>query len=141
LANLGEIMFTDGKISIPTYNPSVSPERQKVINEILSLFRNEPNNPPTEKSIYEKYQNSKEIVRYLIQEDIIIKLDDGILMDKKIFNRMKEQIVSFLRENKSIELNEVRNILGMSRKYMIPFLERLDKEGITVRKENKRYLR
>ncbi|MFW6134545.1 MAG: selenocysteine-specific translation elongation factor, partial [Elusimicrobiota bacterium] len=39
LANLGEIIFTDGKISIPTYNPFVSPERQKVINEILSLFR------------------------------------------------------------------------------------------------------
>jgi selenocysteine-specific elongation factor len=141
LYSSGKIKFADGKLSIPDYNPSISTERQKMIDGILSLFRNNPNNPPTEKFIYEQYQNSQEIIRYLIKEDIIVKLDDGILMDKKIFNRMKEQIVSFLKENKSMVINEARNILGMSRKYMIPFLERLDKDGITVRKENKRYLK
>jgi selenocysteine-specific elongation factor len=140
LTNTGRIKFADGKLSIPDYNPSISPERQAMINKILDLFRNNPNTPPTEKFIYEEYRNSQEIIRYLIKEDILIKLDDGILMDKKIFNRMKEQIVNFLKENKSMAINEARNILGMSRKYIIPFLERLDKEGITVRKENKRYL-
>lgn len=141
LYSSGKIKFADGKLSIPDYNPSISTERQKMIDGILSLFRNNPNNPPTEKFIYEQFQNSQEIIRYLIKEDIIVKLDDGILMDKKIFNRMKEQIVSFLKENKSMAINEARNILGISRKYMIPFLERLDKDGITVRKENKRYLK
>jgi len=140
MVDTGRIKFADGEISIPDYNPSISPERQEMINKILDLFRNNPNNPPTEKFIYEEYQNSQEIIRYLIKEDILIKLDDGILMNKKIYNRMKEQIVSFLKENKSIAINEARNILGMSRKYIIPFLEKLDKEGITVRKENKRFL-
>jgi selenocysteine-specific elongation factor len=140
LANLDKIMFTDGKISIPDYSPSISPERQKVINSILELFRDNPKNPPTEKIIYEQYQNSQEIIRYLIKDDIIVKLDEGILMDKKMFNESKEQIVSFIKGSSSITINEARDILGMSRKYIIPFLERLDKEGITVRKENKRYL-
>jgi len=141
LANSGKIKFTDGEVYIPDYNPSISQEKLKTINEILNLLRNNPTNPPTERSIYEKYQKSRDIVRYLIKEGIIIKLDDGILMDKKVFNNMKEQVISYLKENKSITINEVRNILGMSRKYIIPFLERIDSEGITIRKENKRYLK
>ncbi|MGE4413348.1 MAG: SelB C-terminal domain-containing protein, partial [Candidatus Caldatribacteriota bacterium] len=61
--------------------------------------------------------------------------------EKENFQRMKEQIVEYLKVHKSITLEEVRNILGMSRKYMIPFLERLDQEGITIRQENKRFLK
>jgi len=141
LAQEGEIVFQKGKISLPSYRPAISVQKQEMINNILRLLKNNPTNPPTEKFLSETYPGSQEVVKYLLQEDLIVKLTDGILMEKENFQRMKEQIVEYLKVHKSITLEEVRNILGMSRKYMIPFLERLDQEGITIRQENKRFLK
>jgi selenocysteine-specific elongation factor len=38
----------------------------------------------------------------------------------------------------SFAITEAKEVLGITRKYMIPFLERLDKEGYTVRMNEKR---
>jgi selenocysteine-specific elongation factor len=141
LAKEGKIVFQEGRISIPSYQPAISAQKQEMINNILRLLKDNPTNPPTEKYLSETYPGSQEVVKYLLQEDLIVKLADGILMEKENFQGRKEQIVDYLKVNKSITLEEVRNILGMSRKYMIPFLERLDEEGITIRKENKRFLK
>jgi selenocysteine-specific elongation factor len=45
-----------------------------------------------------------------------------------------------LRKNtgQSFTITEAKEILGISRKYMIPLLERLDKEAWTVRMNEKR---
>jgi len=141
LAQEGKIVFQEGKISLPSYQPTISVQKQEMIDRILWSLKNNPTNPPTEKFFSETYQGSQEIVKYLLQEKLIVKLADGILMEKENFQGMKEQIVEYLKVHKSITLEEVRNILGMSRKYMIPFLERLDQEGITIRQENKRFLK
>ena len=49
-------------------------------------------------------------------------------------------IVAFLRENNSGTASELRELLGTSRRVIIPFLERLDRDGVTRRVADKRVL-
>ena len=141
LVEAGKLGFEKGKIFDPSYQPSISSRNQALIDRILILFKDNPTNPPTEKLLSEKFPDSKEVVRYLLQEKLIVKLDEGILLDQQSFERMKERVMAYLKANQTISIEQARGLIGMSRKYLIPFLERMDQEGITIRKENQRILK
>jgi len=53
---------------------------------------------------------------------------------------MKNKLIDFLKINGFISISQVRDLLGISRKYIIPLLNKMDQEKITQRKENNRIL-
>ncbi len=53
---------------------------------------------------------------------------------------MREAVVAFLRKNNSAGASELRELLGTSRRVIIPFLERLDRDSVTRRIGDKRVL-
>jgi len=54
---------------------------------------------------------------------------------------MKNKLVDFLKLNGFISIAQVRTLLGLSRKYIIPLLTRMDEENITQRQGNNRVLK
>lgn len=74
--------------------------------------------------------------KFLEDTTKIVSLDGQFYWHGEIFN----EAVAKLKENTEIEfeVGEAKDILELTRKYMIPFLETLDRMGFTVRKENKR---
>lgn len=77
-----------------------------------------------------------DIKKFLEEEGIIVPLNDDFYWHGEIFH----EAVKKLTEQTGSEFNvgEAKDILDLSRKYIIPFLERLDKKGFTIRVENKR---
>ena len=53
---------------------------------------------------------------------------------------MRNSVIDFLRKNNSAATSELRQLLGTSRRVIIPFLERLDRDGVTRRIADKRVL-
>ncbi|MDP4171027.1 MAG: selenocysteine-specific translation elongation factor [Bacillota bacterium] len=74
--------------------------------------------------------------RFLEEQQLVESLDDVFYYHGEVF----QKAVLSLREqtDSEFEVGEAKEILGLSRKYMIPFLERLDAKKITKRVENKR---
>ncbi|WP_413355735.1 selenocysteine-specific translation elongation factor [Robertmurraya sp. 2P01SA] len=66
----------------------------------------------------------------------IVSLDGQFYWHGDIFRESVEK----LKENteKEFEVGAAKDVLGLSRKYMIPFLEMLDWKGLTTRMDNKR---
>ncbi|AZU61740.1 selenocysteine-specific translation elongation factor [Neobacillus mesonae] len=81
-------------------------------------------------------QLEMDLRRFLEDQGLIVMLDDQFAYFGDVFN----ETVTKLRGNtgSEFEVGEAKDILGLSRKYMIPFLERLDAKGLTKRVENKR---
>ncbi|MBM4762799.1 selenocysteine-specific translation elongation factor [Bacillus sp. B15-48] len=82
---------------------------------------------------------SIEIKRFLEEQGFIMPLDDQYYWDKVLF----DEAVRKLREhtNNEFEVSDAKEAVDLSRKYMIPFLERIDSMGLTRRIENKRVWR
>lgn len=59
----------------------------------------------------------------------------------EIYKQMIDGTVEFLGSEKKITLAQFRDMFKTSRKYALAFLEYLDKEGITVRKDDFRILK
>ena len=140
LTNTKNIASEKGIIFLPSSKPKISPEQKILISKILKIIKDNPLNPPDEKKLNSQIAGSKEIIDFLIQEGEIIKLDEGILLENKNYDMMKNKLIDFLKINGFISISQVRDLLGISRKYIIPLLNKMDQEKITQRKENNRIL-
>lgn len=79
---------------------------------------------------------SGDLQRYLEETGQVVPLDGQYFYHGDVF----AEAVETLREKtgQEFEVGDAKEILGLSRKYMIPFLERIDAKGLTKRVENKR---
>ncbi|WHY03527.1 selenocysteine-specific translation elongation factor [Neobacillus sp. DY30] len=74
--------------------------------------------------------------RFLEERELVVHLDDQFAYHGDVFKEAVEKLRSGTSEE--FEVGNAKEILDLSRKYMIPFLERLDSKGLTKRVENKR---
>jgi len=81
----------------------------------------------------------EEVLEYMIGKDIE-KLDDTYIMDKTVYEKIKEDLIKYLEQFKEITLGEYRDILNSSRKNCMIILENFDRNKITKRDDNKRTL-
>ena len=148
LNNLIESLISTDKIGLKkgiifflSHKPKISSQQKILISKILKILKDNPTNPPNEKTLISQIAGGKEIIDFLIQEGEITKLSDGILLESKNYDIMKNKLIDFLKINGSISIAQVRELLGISRKYIIPLLNKMDEEKITQRKENVRILK
>lgn len=136
-----KIVLKKGMISSLNYPIKLSAQQNRIVEEILHYIEKDVNHLPTEKELKEVFSNNTELITYLIEQGKILKLEGQICITPSVFQDMKNIIVNFLRKNKYINISQVRNLLNISRKYIIPLLTKLDEMGITVRKGNERILK
>lgn len=141
LINTDKIGLKKGRLFLLSRKPEISSPQKTLIYQILKTLKDNPTNPPNEKTLISQIAGSKEIIDFLIQEGEIVKLSDGILLESKNYDIMKNKLIDFLKINSSISIAQVRELLGISRKYIIPLLNKMDEEKITQRKENVRILK
>lgn len=79
-------------------------------------------NPPTRRELTAQIPNGEEIVQFMCQQNMLIELPEGILLERKPYQNIKTEIINFLRSNGSISLQQVRQLFGFSRKYIVPLL-------------------
>ena len=130
----------DGMVSLLEYTIELTETEKKARDEVLQHIRDNIGNLPTEKELKNTFPQNKEIIEYLREAGEIIKLEDDICLTPAIYKTMKDKIIAFLKKNHSITISQVRDLLNISRKYIIPLLTRMDEEGITKRIENERVL-
>ncbi len=69
-----------------------------------------------------------------------IKTADNFFIHRKVFEKIKELLTNYLRENGTITVGEFRELAQTSRKYAVPFLEYCDTQNVTIRDGNVRRL-
>jgi len=80
----------------------------------------------------------KEIIQLAVKRKKVHRLGDFLLLSDEL---LKEYIKQLKKLGESFTVQEAKEKLGLTRKYLIPLLEHLDYLGLTERKENKRVWR
>jgi selenocysteine-specific elongation factor len=83
---------------------------------------------------------SQQALRFLRDCGELVELSAEVVLATEQFVKMRDATVAFLREKNSGTASELREFLGTSRRVIIPFLERLDRDGVTRRIADKRVL-
>lgn len=112
----------------------------EIKNEIEKKFRkNGLSSLLTEADICGNDKFYKEVLEALVGETVQ-KIDNEHFLDKKVYEKVKNDLVNYLKKNKEITVAEFRDLTKSNRKISIAMLENFDRNKITVRIEDKRRL-
>ncbi|HHD2591757.1 TPA: selenocysteine-specific translation elongation factor [Clostridium perfringens] len=130
-------------ISLKDFEIKLTKAQKGIREKILKAYLEGGIVSPKIKDIIEDKKLEKEYIKIynlLIEEGTLIKLPEEVVIHKEVLQGVKEKIIEWLNKNGSITLGETKELLGVSRKYLVAILEYLDNEEITKRVEDKRVL-
>lgn len=80
------------------------------------------------------------ILEALVANGELVALAPGITCHPEAVAAARARVTRYLEAHGTMTVPQCRELLGASRKYLIPFLEALDREGVTIRSGDRRRL-
>lgn len=75
----------------------------------------------------------KKEVRDLIKLDFLVSLDGNIIYHRDVYNEMKVKVLSLFDTRDKITVPEAKDAVELSRKYILPLLNRIESDGLIKR--------
>ena len=135
LSTEGLLVEEDGVLRLPEHRPNLTPSMAKQADAFIAALESDLFSPPTDRSI------ENELLGYLIQAERVVKVSEEVVFSYKGYRQMVDMVVQHARNEGSITVAQARNLLGSSRKYVLPLLEHLDQQRVTRRVGDERVLR
>jgi len=137
-AIVADATTTGSIMRLPNFVPSFSKAQQHQIEQLLQRFHQNPYTPPDRNEA--EAALGAEALNALIEQGQLVKLGDGVLFLRETYDQAIATLVQFLREHETITVAEARDVLGATRKYILPLLEHMDTLKITRRLGDQRVL-
>jgi selenocysteine-specific elongation factor len=135
----GDFVRVGTAIRRVTHRPALPAQLQAAGAKLRSTLAAKPFDPPSRKELAPD-PISQQALRFLIATGEAVEINMEVLMVAESVRRATELIRKFLREHGPATVSELRQTLGSSRRVIVPLLERLDRDGVTVRRDDKRSL-
>jgi len=123
-----------------THQASLPVALRPIEKKTRAALSEKPFDPTPRRAMGEDPQ-TRQVLRFLIEKGEIIEISEDVLLLSEHFAAMRATVVNFISKNGPATVSELRQTLQSSRRVMVPFLERLDRDGITRRVGEKRLLR
>jgi selenocysteine-specific elongation factor len=121
------------------HRPALPVEFQPVERKIREALAKKPFDPSPRREIETDLQTQRAL-RFLTETGEVIEIGSDAVLLRKNFERMKDAVIDFVSKNGPATVSELRQRLQSSRRIMVPFLERLDRDRVTRRVGDKRTL-
>ncbi|MBU1638801.1 selenocysteine-specific translation elongation factor [bacterium] len=122
--------------------PSLTDHQQALINSISAILKRERFTPPLSGPLAEELSIPKQEVEktLVIMERLEYAKRIGLdfFFDSDCFTTAVRSLRGALANSEGLSVSEISSLLSSSRKYVVPFLEYLDSEGVTRRENNLR---
>ncbi len=119
---------------LPSHTVELSAEQQAKVAAYLKLLASDPYSPPTDSPL------DSELLAGLDGEGKVVRAGEVVFL-ASVFDKMRQRVTEHAAAGGAININEVRELFGSSRKYILAFLEELDRQGVTIRRGDDRILR
>jgi selenocysteine-specific elongation factor len=133
-----DFVRTGSMIARGSHRSSLPPSLKAAAENILAALTAKPFDPPARETIATRNDAA---LRFLIENGEIIEVTPEIMLLRENFEQMKARVIEFISTNGPAAAGQLREKIGTSRRVIIPFLEHLDRIGVTQRTGDLRQLR
>jgi len=130
-----------GLIRLPDFTPAFTAEQQQQVERLLQAFRANPYTPPGRAEI--EMEVGGEVLSALLEQGMLVRLGSAaepVFFLRESYDEAVSRLVAYLQDQGTITVAETRDLLGTTRKYVLPLLEHLDERRITRRQGDERVL-
>lgn len=112
---------------------------QGAANRIRKALEEKADEPPARKQIITSKEEERAL-RFLIDSGEAVEVNQDLVLLQTGYNKLCESTKKFLKKHEGASVSQLRQYTGVSRRVMIPFLQLLDAQGITIREGDLRRL-
>jgi len=133
-------------IRLRSNQAKLTAKEQKIVRELERMFHDFGFKPLRLGEVAEVLDFCREkdietVLRFLVSEGKLMRLKDGSFMDAGKYQKARDLIVEFIRDNERATVIEIRDLLRGGRRGAISILEHLDSLKLTLRVDDHRVLR
>jgi selenocysteine-specific elongation factor len=123
------------KTRLASHAVRLTPDQQRLVDRMETEFRDAGAAPPTPED------EDSELFQLLVIDRRLVRVKESLYFHADALKAIEEKLVALLREKREIAPADVKDLLGISRKYAIPLLEYFDGQRVTQRVGERRVLR
>jgi selenocysteine-specific elongation factor len=123
-----------------THEPALPAAFREAGARIRATLKSQPLQPPSRGELAPD-RASQQALLFLRDTGEIIELNPEVFLPAETFLRTQAAILRFIRSTGPATASDLRQMLGTTRRVLIPLLERLDRDGLTRREGDRRVLR
>ncbi len=118
-------------------------DQQAVRDALEKVYRQSGLQPPYFKELMEKFPKGqpRAVLELMVKEGKLVKVKEDLYFHKEAIEGLKKKMIQWLKEKGELTTPEFKDLTQTSRKYTIPLLEYFDALQVTLRVEDKRFLR
>ncbi len=132
-----EFVRSGSIIARRTHRASLPPELKAAADKVRATLAAKPFDPPARDSIAGK---NDAVFRFLIDNGELVEVAPEVVLLRESFEQMEARVVEFISKSGPATVSQLREALRSSRRVIIPFLEYLDRIGVTQRVGDSRQL-
>ena len=136
----GEFLRVGTDIRRASHRPVLPPNLRATGDRMRAALAAKPFEPPSRKELAPDAL-SRQALRFLFDTREAVELGEEVVLLEESYRRMKTIIARTIRATGAATTSELRQVLGTTRRVLIPLLEALDREGLTRRKGDRRTLK
>ncbi len=130
-----------GELALPGHHARLSTDQQLAIEGLMRELEAAAFSPPPLPELAGRYHLTPAMVQYLVAEGRIVRVNDDTIFAAGAYQEAVARLTAHLRQEGKVTVAQARDLLGSSRRYVLPLLEWLDAQKVTRRVGDDRILR
>ncbi|TMD87192.1 MAG: selenocysteine-specific translation elongation factor [Chloroflexi bacterium] len=141
LADEGRIVERGGEVAVAAHKQLLSTEQETGLGAFIAELESQPFNPPPLAELMRKHALTPALLQYLVTDGRIVRVNDDTVFARSAYDEAVRVLRAHLAEHRTLTVAAARDLLGSSRRYILPLLEWLDAHKVTRRVGDDRILR
>ena len=137
----GRIEIEGGLVRKAGWTPRLSDAQFASRDRLIGAIRAAGNEPPSVSELASEHgPSSMALLKMLERDGVIIPVESDRYYSREAVSGLVDRLRGSMEPGRAYSPAELRDALGLSRKFLIPFLEYCDRSGVTERRSNGRVL-
>jgi selenocysteine-specific elongation factor len=141
LSDEGRIVDRGGEVAVASHKQRLSAEQEALLRAFLAELEAKPFNPLPLADLLHRHPLTPALLQYLVADGRIVRVNEDTVFARTAYEEAVRLLRAHLTEHRTLTVAAARDLLGSSRRYVLPLLEWMDAQKITRRVGDDRILR
>jgi selenocysteine-specific elongation factor len=141
----GLVRLDRDKVRLASHEVRLTSAQQQAADRLEQDYLTAAAAPPSPEEALTKVglsgDEQHELFQVLVEARKLVRVKESLYFHAQALEAIQDKLVAMLRDRKEIGPGDVKDLLGISRKYAIPLLEFFDTRRVTMRVGERRVLR
>lgn len=137
LQKTGQIKFSNEEIGLNDFTPQINKSQQAKLDAILAQIERAGLTPPSLAELAGKLsiesRELRQLLNLLIEQNKIVLIERIYPFSVLALAQAENRLIQFLQGKNGATVSELKESLGVSRKYAVPLLNYFDQKEVTMR--------